>query len=526
MYDYIVVGAGSAGCVLAARLTEDPNVRVLLLEAGPPDARREIHIPAAFSKLFLSEVDWQYYTQPEPQLDGREVYWPRGKTLGGCSSINAMIYMRGNPLDYDEWERLGNEGWSWESVLPYFKKSERNARGPSELHGADGPLDVADLRYVNPMTEAFVDAARQSGLEPNQDFNGPSQDGVGLVQVTQRNGSRWSVADAYLKPARRRPNLTVITRALATRILFEDHRATGVEFRAEKGGLSQERTGREVIVSAGAVNSPQLLMLSGVGPGAHLAQLGIRVVADLGGVGANLQDHLISGLQYESKLPVSLIAADSSRELLRYLLRRRGMLTSSVQEATGFVRTRKELAAPDLQLAFGPVLYTGDPKLVIPGHGFSLGVILLRPKSVGEVRLRSAEPADAPAIRANYVSDSGGEDMRTLVSGLKLLRRIAESEPFDRFRGQELLPGPAVQDDAGWEAHVRTLAATLYHPVGTCKMGSDRMAVVDDELRVHGLRGLRVVDASIMPLIVRGNTNAPTIMIAEKAADLIRGSAQ
>jgi choline dehydrogenase len=522
MYDYIVVGAGSAGCVLAARLSEDRGTRVLLLEAGPPDARREIRIPAAFSKLFLTDVDWQFYTEPEPKLMDREVYWPRGKTLGGSSSINAMIYMRGNPVDYDEWERLGNEGWSWEEVLPYFKKAERNERGGSELHGAGGPLNVADMRYVNPLTAAFLAAAGSCGLPPNQDFNGERQEGVGLPQVTQKNGARFSVADAYLKPARSRRNLEVVTGALAGKVLFEDGRAAGVEFQVGAKGWRQERAAREVILSAGAVNSPQLLMLSGVGPASELSAQGIPLVHDLPGVGRNLQDHLAVGMQYESRQPISLLRADSQRELVRFLLRRRGMLTSPVMEATGFVRSRTELPAPDLQLAFGPALYSGDPKLVLTGHGFSIGVFLLRPKSVGEIRLRSADPLAPPAIHANYLSDPGGEDLRTVVWGLKLMRRIAMSPPFDPYRGIELLPGPSVQDDAGWEAHVRTLGTTIYHPVGTCKMGSDRMAVVDDQLRVHGVRGLRVVDASIMPLVVRGNTNAPTVMIAEKAADLIR----
>jgi len=521
MYDYIVVGAGSAGCVLAARLSEDPKTRVLLLEAGPPDTRREIRVPAAFSRLFLTDVDWAYYTMPEPSLMGREVYWPRGKTLGGSSAINAMIYMRGSPLDYDEWERLGNEGWSWADVLPYFKRAEANTRGPSEFHGGDGPLKVADLRYVNPLTQAFLAAANECGIAPNDDFNGPSQDGVGLPQVTQSNGSRWSVADAYLKPARRRPNLTVRTGAHACRVLVEDGRPAGVEF-VTGGARSEERAEREVILCGGSVNSPQLLMLSGIGPARELARHGIKVLHDLPGVGKNLQDHVAAGMQYGASRPISLAAATGRRELLRYLLRRRGMLTSPVLEATGFVRSRPELPAPDLQLAFGPALYSGDPRLVITGHGFSIGVFLLRPKSVGEVKLRSRDPLTAPEIYANYFTDKAEEDLRAVIWGLKLMRRIVASPAFDGLRGEELLPGPTVKDDEGWRAHVRTLASTIYHPVGTCKMGSDRMAVVDDQLRVHGMRGLRVVDASVMPLVVRGNTNAPTVMIAEKAADLLR----
>jgi len=521
-FHYIVVGAGSAGCVLAARLTEDPSVNVLLLEAGPPDSKREIKIPAAFSRLFLSEVDWKYYTASEPHLDGREVYWPRGKTLGGSSSMNAMIYMRGSPLDYDEWERLGNEGWSWEAVLPYFKKAEHNERGPSTLHGGDGPLNVADLRYVNPLTRAWLAAAADCGLPANDDFNGPAQDGVGLLQVTQKRGARFSAADAYLKPAQRRPNLKVVTDAEVAKVVLEDGRAAGVRFRVD-GGVRTEAAEREVILAAGAVNSPKLLLLSGVGPGAHLAEHGVSVVRDLPGVGRNLQDHFAVGIQYASRLPVSLAASESRRELVRWLLRRRGMLTSTVMEGNGFVRSRPELPAPDLQLAFGPALYSGDPTETIKDHGFSTGVFLLRPKSVGEVKLRSPDDAMDPVIHANYLSDSGGEDLRTVIWGLKLCRRIAGGRAFDAYRGDEIQPGARVQDDEGWAAHVRAEGTTIYHPVGTCKMGSDRMAVVDDQLRVHGLKGLRVVDASIMPLIVRGNTNAPVIMIAEKAADLIKG---
>jgi choline dehydrogenase len=520
-FDYVIVGAGSAGCVLAARLTEDPGVNVLLLEAGPTDTKREIKIPIAFSRLFLSEVDWQYYTAPEPHLDGREIFWPRGKTLGGCSSINAMIYMRGSPLDYDEWERLGNEGWSWDDVLPYFKKAERNERGPSDFHGADGPLNVTDLRYVNPLTRAWLAAAAESGLPANDDFNGPAQEGVGLLQVTQKNGARFSAADAYLKPARRRRNLKVVTGAEVAKVLIEDGRATAVQYRTD-GATFTEAASSEVILAAGAVNSPKLLMLSGVGPGAHLAEHGISVVCELPGVGQNLQDHLAVGLQYASRLPVSLAASESRRELVRWLIRRQGMLTSTVMEGNGFVRSRSELPAPDLQLAFGPALYSGDPTETVKDHGFSTGVFLLRPKSTGEIKLRSPDFRMDPVIRANYLSDPGEEDLGALIWGLKLCRKIVAGRAFDPYRGDELLPGAGVDDDEGWAAHVRAEGTTIYHPVGTCKMGSDRMAVVDDELRVHGLRNLRVVDASIMPLIVRGNTNAPVIMVAEKAADLIK----
>jgi choline dehydrogenase len=441
-FDYVIVGAGSAGCVLASRLSEDPHVKVLLLEAGPPDSKRDIKVPIAFSRLFLTEVDWQYYTAPEPQLGDREIYWPRGKTLGGCSSINAMVYMRGNPLDYDEWERLGNEGWSWEDVLPYFKKAERNERGPSDLHGGAGPLNVADLRYVNPLTRAWLAAAEECGLPANADFNGRAQEGVGLLQVTQKNGARVSAADAYLRPARRRPNLKVVTGADVTKVLIEDGRAAGVQYRMN-GTTVTETAGREVILSAGTVNSPKLLMLSGVGPGAHLAEHGITVVCELPGVGQNLQDHLAIGLRYASRLPVSLAAAGSRRELVRWLVQRRGMLTSTVMEGNGFVRSRPELPAPDLQLAFGPALYSGDPTETVKEHGFSTGVFLLRPKSVGEIRLRSPDAGMDPVIRANYLSDPVGEDMRTVIWGLKLCRKIVAGRALDPSAATSSCPGRA-----------------------------------------------------------------------------------
>ena len=519
-YDYIVVGAGSAGCVLASRLSEDPSVTVLLLEAGPPDTKREIGVPAAFSDLQKSEVDWAYYTTPQPELEGRQIFWPRGRTLGGSSSINAMIYMRGNPADYDGWERLGNEGWSWPEVLPYFKRSEHNERIGGDLHGRGGPLNVADPRYRNPMTDAFIRSGESVGLPLNADFNGAGQEGIGAVQVTQKGGKRWSTASAFLKPVLHRKNLTVLTRALAHRVSIEQQRAVGVEFK--QGGVQRsERATREVILAGGAINSPQLLLLSGIGPAADLTGLGIQPLLDLPGVGHNLQDHLTAGLFYAASKPVSLLNARSKRALVQYLLRGQGMLTSPVLEATGFVRSRPELEAPDLQLGFGPVIYDPEGELPEGVHGFSIGIFLLQPKSRGWLTLASADPAQAPLIEPRYLTDPGGDDLKACLWGLDLVRRMAESAAFDEFRAERLEPAEGVS----LEAHLRHRASTIYHPVGTCRMGSDRLAVVDDQLRVRGIDGLRVVDASVMPVVPRGNTNAPVIMIAEKASDLIRGHA-
>ena len=517
-FDYIVVGAGSAGCVLAARLSEDPGTRVLLLEAGPPDTKAEIHIPLAFGDLFRTEVDWFYKTAPEPGLGGRRIFWPRGRTLGGSSSINAMIYMRGNRADYDGWEKLGNEGWSYEEVLPYFKRSESNQRFHDEFHGSDGPLNVMDLGYVNPMTRAFVAAGQEQGLEPNDDFNGARQEGVGVVQTTQKGGRRWSAADAFLRPALKRPNLVVKTGVLVTRVLLEGGRAVGVEWRQDVR-LETERASREVILSGGAINSPQLLLLSGIGPAAHLKEVGIEVAVDLPGVGQNLQDHLACAYFFRATKPVSLVNARKRSELVRYLLTRRGILTSVAAEGNAFLKSDPGLEAPDLQLAFGPLLYDPEQELPADLHGFSLGFFLLQPKSRGSISLESRYPDQHPRIEACYLTDPGGEDLKVSLWALDQIKRICYSKAFDEFRGERLEP----QDGVSHEEHLRNRTNTIYHPVGTCKMGSDAMAVVDDQLRVHGVGGLRVVDASVMPVVPRGNTNAPTIMVAEKAADLIRG---
>lgn len=518
--DYVIVGAGSAGCVLAARLSEDPKVHVAILEAGGEDDRREIHIPAAFSKLFKTPLDWNYTTEPQEHLHGRALYWPRGKVLGGSSSINAMLYIRGNRTDYDAWEAQGNSGWGFDSVLPYFLKAEDQARGPSALHAVGGPLRVEDQRTVNPMSRAFVEAAIEAGLPSNSDFNGPQQEGAGFYQVTQRRGRRCSAADAFLHPARGRPNLTVVPHAHATQIVLEGTRATGVEY-VSAGREFSVHAEREVILCGGSVNSPRLLMLSGIGPAKHLKQQGIEVALDLPGVGENLQDHLFLPVAYEAKRAVSLASAESLVSVLRYMAFRRGMLTSCVAEAGGFLRTRADLAAPNLQYLFGPVYYLNHGFERPAGHGFSIGPTLIRPESRGRLRLRSNFPMDPPVIEPNYLSHES--EVETLVFGIELARRIAAAEPFNRYRGAEKKPGAAVISRAEIAAYVRNSAETTYHPVGTCKMGRDSKAVVDSALRVRGIEGLRVVDASVMPVIPSGNTNAPTIMIAEKAADMIRG---
>lgn len=521
-YDYIVVGAGSAGCVLAARLTEDRNARVLLLEAGGPDRAREVRIPAAFSKLYKTPLDWNYYTEPEPHLHNRKLYWPRGKMLGGSSSMNAMIYIRGNPLDYDHWRNLGNDGCGFADVLPYFKKSEDQERGASEFHGVGGPLNIADLRYANPLTRAFLSAAEELGIESNQDFNGAKQEGAGLYQVTQKNGKRHSAADAYLKPALGRTNLTVLTGMHATRVLVERQRAIGVSY-VRGGAAGEAHAESEVILAGGTINSPQLLLLSGIGPAKELSGAGIRAIHDLPGVGKNLQDHPMVSVGYLCTKPVSMASAESLPNLLWYLLFKRGPLVSNVAEAGIFVRTRAESQAPDLQLLFGPAYYVNHGLTPRKEHAFGFGPTLIAPESRGEVVLGSTDPFAAPAIRANYLSTAA--DMSVIVEGVRLAQRIAHSNAFAPYRGEQLHPSPGATTDAELVEFIRNEAQTLYHPVGTCKMGRDAMAVVDARLRVRGIERLRVVDASVMPRVIAGNTNAPTIMIAEKAADMIREDA-
>jgi choline dehydrogenase len=521
-YDYVIVGAGSAGCVLASRLTEDPNTRVLLLEAGGTASAREVRIPAAFSKLYKTVVDWNYSTEPEPCLHNRKLYWPRGKMIGGSGSMNAMIYIRGNPCDYDDWAGLGNDGWGFQDVLPYFKKSERQERGASEYHGASGSLSVADLRRVNPLTRSFLAAAKELGIPANSDFNGATQDGAGLYQVTQMAGQRHSTADAYLTPAQARENLTVLTHAQATEIVVENHRAVGIEYLLLGSAIETALAEREVILTGGAVNSPQLLLLSGIGPADEIRRVGIHVVHDVPGVGKNLQDHLMVSVGYLCKKPVSMANAESLRNFLRYLVFKRGPLVSNVAEAGIFSRTRAGLCEPDLQLLFGPAYYVNHGLTPRKEHCFGFGPTVVTPESRGSISLKSANPLEPPAIRANYLSAPA--DMRVIVEGVKLSRQLAHAKSFELYRGGELHPGLSVQSDEEIAKFVRAEAETLYHPVGTCKMGNDSMAVVDATLRVHGIDGLRVADASVMPRIPSGNTNAPTIMIAEKAADLIRAA--
>jgi choline dehydrogenase len=521
-YDYVIVGAGSAGCVLAARLTEDPSAHVLLLEAGGRDTAREIHIPAAFSKLFKTKVDWNYSTEPEPYLNNRRLYWPRGKVLGGSSSINAMIYIRGNAADYDAWEHLGNEGWGFADALPYFKKSENHERGACEFHGTGGPLNVADLGLVNPLTHAFVAGAKELGIRANTDFNGATQDGVGLYEVTQKNGRRHSAADAYLRPALARPNLTVFSGARAARVLIENGRASGVAF-VQEGAERQVRATSEVILAGGTVNSPQVLLLSGIGPADQLSRLGIPAMHNLPGVGANLQDHPMVSVGYLCTQQVSLDGAETFANLLRYLFLKKGPLTSNVAEAGLFTRSRDGLKVSDIQLLFGPAYYRGHGLVRRKEHCFGFGPTLIAPESRGSISLRSANPLEAPAIRVNYLSTD--TDMRTMIEGVKLSRRIAHTRAFDPYRGQEIHPGASTTTDADIAEFLRNEVETLYHPVGTCKMGTDMLAVVDARLRVRGIEHLRVVDASVMPTVPTGNTNAPTVMIAEKAADMIRQDA-
>jgi choline dehydrogenase len=516
VHDYVIIGAGTAGCVLAARLTEDPSVSVLLLEAGPADRAREIGVPIAFSKLFKSEYDWDYTTEPQKQLNERECYWPRGRVLGGSSSINAMIYIRGNRADYDAWRDAGNDGWGFDDLLRFFRRSENNSRGESAWHGVGGPVDVQDLRYRSRITDASVTAALERGHRFNDDFNAARQLGMGFWQVTQRRGRRVSAASAFLRPATGRPNLTVHTNTSATRLVVERGRVVGVE--AVTGGR-RDRYGaeREVLVCAGAVNTPHLLLLSGIGPADELRSLGIDVVADSPNVGRNLQDHVAIGASWFTDSGRSYDTAETPWNTARYLLGRRGPYTSNVAEGGGFHATDGG-DLPDLQLLFGPTGYLRHGLEAAPGPCFSLGAYLLTPESRGTVRLRSPHPGDKPLIDPGYLDEPS--DRQRLLDGLRECLAIGEASALSRYRTGRFLP--ARDDENSLVEHIQEWAETIYHPVGTAAMGPAPTDVVDPALRVRGVDGLRVADASVMPTVPRGNTNTPTMVIAERSVELIR----
>jgi choline dehydrogenase len=529
-FDYIIIGAGSAGCVLANRLSENPSNNVLLLEAGGPDTKMEIGIPAAYGNLHRSEVDWAFSTEPQKHADGRRIFLPRGKAIGGSSSTNAMAYVRGNVADYDEWASLGNEGWAFKDVLPYFKKSEHNEDISNEYHGNEGLLNVTFPKYFQtPLARAFVEACNEKGIPKNNDYNGAEQEGVGIFQFTIKDGRRHSAATAFLKPALNRSNLTVVTHAMAKTIIIENDKAVGVEYLLGKDKSQKVYAAKEVILSAGAFQSPQVLMLSGIGDADELQAQGIAVKKELKGVGKNLQDHLIIATSSLASQQVGfnhhLKPLNQIFDLIKYQITHKGPLSCSILEAVAFfaVNGAKDV---NFQFHFTP-LHIGndykpdmyDPKTYPTTDGYSIVPTLLKPKSRGYVGLKSANPFDAPLIQPNFLSED--DDMQVLVTGVKKALEVMNADAFKPYRKSILTP--ADQSDQGIIEHIRKAVETVYHPVGSCKMGNDSMAVVNNRLQVHGIIGLRVVDASIMPTIVAGNTNAPTIMIAEKAADMIMG---
>jgi choline dehydrogenase len=524
-FDYVIVGAGSAGCVLANRLSADPGTRVLVLEAGPEDRTWKIHMPAALTyNLCDDKYNWYYETEPQAAMDNRRMYWPRGRVLGGSSSLNAMVYIRGHAYDYDRWAEEGAAGWSYAEVLPYFRRAETRAKGGDDYRGSDGPLKVSTGSQPNPLFDAFIQAGQQAGYPFTADMNGYQQEGFGKMDMTIHQGERWSAAKAYLKPVRSRPNLTVETGALSTRILFEGTRAVGVEY-AQAGQVRVARAAREVILCGGAINSPQLLMLSGVGPADQLRRHDIAVTHDLPGVGRNLQDHLELYVQYECTKPITLYSVENplykAKVGVEWFLFRSGLTTSAHLEAGGFIRSRAGIRHPDIQYHFLPSVVNDHGRKPGDRHAFQAHAGTMRATSRGWVELRSADPRAKPILQPNYLTTQDDrDDMRACV---KLTREIFAQAGFDPYRGPEIAPGASVRTDDEIDAFIRAKADSAYHPSCTCKMGVDEMAVVDPETRVRGLEGLRVVDASIMPSIVSGNLNAPTIMIGEKAADIILG---
>ena len=523
-FDYIIVGAGSAGCVLANRLSSSGRHRVLLLEAGGRDRNPWIHIPLGYGKLFTDpKVNWLYQSEPEPELNGRSIIQPRGKVLGGSSSINGLLYVRGQREDFDHWRQLGNAGWSFDDILPYFRRSEDQQRGADDLHGTGGPLSVSDVSEPHPLCEAFIKASEQAGFPRNDDFNGPEQEGAGYFQLTARNGRRSSTATGYLKQARRSANLKIESGALTTRVLLDGRRAKGVEYRVGSETRTAYADG-EVILAAGAINSPQILQLSGIGPAELLRAHGIAVVADHMGVGADLQDHFQVRLQYRCTEPITMNDVINSRRHslmagLRYILFRKGLLTIGAGYAGGFFRTGAAVATPDVQVHF--IIFSAEKigAKLHPFPGFIASVCQLRPESRGFVRIKSADPAAAPAIQPRYITAQSDRD--TMLAGTKLMRNIMGQPAMRRYIAEERLPGPSCTSDADFLAYMRETGTTIFHPTSTCRMGPDPKSVVDERLRVRGFEKLRVIDGSIMPTVVSGNTNAAIVMIGEKGADMI-----